>query len=128
MSCLQQRLPSIICKKCLPTHSLQCFKVGSESAESGEGIEGDCPMDEEIDLDSLKSYSSPDVLICGNCRFVKIFFSHIHTGDNDDHVMVHDDNDDNDDRDNNADNDDNVPGWCSPRSTQWSPTRGTTAS
>ena len=32
-------------------------------------------MDEEIDLDSLKSYSSPDVLICGNCRLVKISFS-----------------------------------------------------
>ena len=32
-------------------------------------------MDEEIDLDSLKSYSSPDVLICGNCRFANLFFS-----------------------------------------------------
>ena len=56
-------------------------------------------MDEEIDLDSLKSYSSPDVLICGNCRFVKIFFSHIHTGDNDD-------NNDNDYNHNNDDGDD----------------------
>jgi len=51
-------------------------EVGSESAESGEGVEGDCPMDEEIDLDSLKSYSCPDVLICGNCRMV---FTSIHT-------------------------------------------------
>ena len=79
-------------------YKYQYLKVGSESAESGEGVEGeiwvhnlllvqllyllvyvqvcmylitgDCPMDEEIDLDSLKSYSSPDVLICGNCRFV----------------------------------------------------------
>jgi len=52
------------------------LQVGSESAESGEGVEGDCPMDEEIDLDSLKSYSSPDVLICGNCRMV---FNSIHS-------------------------------------------------
>lgn len=45
-------------------------EVGSESAESGEGVETECPMDEEIDLDSLKSYTSPDILICGNCRMV----------------------------------------------------------
>jgi len=25
-------------------------------------------MDEELDLDSLKTYSAPDILICGNCR------------------------------------------------------------
>ena len=30
----------------------------------------DMVMDEEIDLDALKSYSAPDILICGNCRFV----------------------------------------------------------
>ena len=46
------------------------LQVGSESAESGEGCDGDCPMDEEIDLDSLKTYTSPDVLICGNCRCI----------------------------------------------------------
>ena len=71
-------------------------------------------MDEEIDLDSLKSYSSPDVLICGNCRFLNIFIVKFYIGDNDDHY--------------DTDNDDNVAGWYSPRSTQWSPTRGTTAS
>ena len=38
-----------------------------------DGVEGDCPMDEEIDLNSLKCYSSPDVLICGNCRFALVF-------------------------------------------------------
>ena len=27
-------------------------------------------MDEEIDLEALKSYSAPDILICGNCRQV----------------------------------------------------------
>ena len=43
-------------------------QVGSESAESGEGAEADCAMEEEIDMDSLKCYSAPDVLICGNCR------------------------------------------------------------
>ena len=26
-------------------------------------------MEEEIDLDALKTYSTPDILICGNCRF-----------------------------------------------------------
>jgi len=25
-------------------------------------------VDEEIDLDNLKSYCTPDILICGNCR------------------------------------------------------------
>ena len=30
-------------------------------------------MDEEIDLDALKSYSAPDILICGNCRLTWIF-------------------------------------------------------
>jgi len=28
----------------------------------------DMVMDEEIDLEALKSYSAPDILICGNCR------------------------------------------------------------
>ena len=28
----------------------------------------DMVMDEEIDLDALKCYSAPDILICGNCR------------------------------------------------------------
>ena len=27
-------------------------------------------MDEEIDIGALKSYSAPDILICGNCRYV----------------------------------------------------------
>ena len=31
-------------------------------------------MDEEIDLDALKSYSAPDILICGNCRFLEYTF------------------------------------------------------
>ena len=30
----------------------------------------DMVMDEEIDLEALKTYSAPDILICGNCRFV----------------------------------------------------------
>ena len=30
--------------------------------------ETDMAMDEEIDLDALKTYSTPDILICGNCR------------------------------------------------------------
>ena len=28
----------------------------------------DMVMDEEIDLDALKTYGTPDILICGNCR------------------------------------------------------------
>ena len=31
-------------------------------------------MDEEIDLDALKTYSTPDILICGNCRYVSLNF------------------------------------------------------
>ena len=34
----------------------------------------DMVMDEEIDLDALKSYSAPDILICGNCRFLEYTF------------------------------------------------------
>ena len=30
----------------------------------------DMVMDEEIDLDALKTYGTPDILICGNCRLV----------------------------------------------------------
>ena len=32
-------------------------------------------MDEEIDIGALKSYSAPDILICGNCRYVITFIS-----------------------------------------------------
>ena len=35
----------------------------------------DMVMDEEIDLEALKSYSAPDILICGNCRCVRRIFS-----------------------------------------------------
>ena len=39
----------------------------------------DMVMDEEIDLDALKTYGTPDILICGNCRLeirdVKLSFS-----------------------------------------------------
>ena len=31
-------------------------------------------MDEEIDLDALKCYSAPDILICGNCRYVDSWY------------------------------------------------------
>ena len=36
-------------------------------------------VDEEIDLDNLKSYCTPDILICGNCRsdIFKLFFEYI---------------------------------------------------
>ena len=30
----------------------------------------DMVLDEEIDLDALKTYGTPDILICGNCRLV----------------------------------------------------------
>ena len=30
--------------------------------------DSDIAMDEEVDLDALKTYSTPDILICGNCR------------------------------------------------------------
>ena len=30
----------------------------------------DMVMDEEMDLDALKTYGTPDILICGNCRLV----------------------------------------------------------
>ena len=32
-------------------------------------------MEEEIDIGALKSYSAPDILICGNCRYVITFIS-----------------------------------------------------
>ena len=35
----------------------------------------DMVMDEEIDLEALKSYSAPDILICGNCRCVRRIFT-----------------------------------------------------
>jgi len=33
-----------------------------------ENADSDMVMDEEIDIGALKSYSAPDILICGNCR------------------------------------------------------------
>ena len=30
--------------------------------------DSDMVMEEEIDIGALKSYSAPDILICGNCR------------------------------------------------------------
>lgn len=44
-------------------------ELTSEGADS-ESPENDIPMDEELDLDSLKTYATPDILICGNCRMV----------------------------------------------------------
>jgi len=42
-----------------------------EEAEEVSKVDIDTPMEEEqseIDLDSLKTYNTPDILICGNCR------------------------------------------------------------
>jgi len=45
--------------------------VDSETADT------DMVMDEEIDLDALKSYSAPDILICGNCRLCFDSITHL---------------------------------------------------
>ncbi len=36
--------------------------------EEEEEEEVDSSPEEELDLDNLKAYSTPDILICGNCR------------------------------------------------------------
>ncbi len=36
--------------------------------EEEEEEEVDSSPEEELDLDNLKTYSTPDILICGNCR------------------------------------------------------------
>ena len=37
--------------------------------EDEDEEEEDSSADEELDLDMLKCYSTPDILICGNCRW-----------------------------------------------------------
>lgn len=43
-------------------------RVEEGDSNDSEVADTDMVMDEEIDLDALKSYSAPDILICGNCR------------------------------------------------------------
>jgi hypothetical protein len=43
--------------------------------EDEEEEEDDSPAEEELDLDTLKVYSTPDILICGNCRYLSIEMS-----------------------------------------------------
>jgi len=38
--------------------------------DDNEVNDSDIAMDEEVDLDALKTYSTPDILICGNCRMI----------------------------------------------------------
>ena len=40
---------------------LICYPISTET---------DMCLDEEVDLSLLKTYSTPDILICGNCRMV----------------------------------------------------------
>ena len=39
-----------------------------EEEDEVDEVDEDDEVPEELDLDNLKTYSTPDILICGNCR------------------------------------------------------------
>merc|ERR1719282_1310719 len=52
-------------------------RVEEGDSNDSEVADTDMVMDEEIDLDALKSYSAPDILICGNCRLCFDSITHL---------------------------------------------------
>jgi len=54
----------------IPTAKRPRVEDANGETNDSETTDNDMVMDEEIDLDALKSYSTPDILICGNCRMI----------------------------------------------------------
>jgi len=59
-----------------PTAKRPRVEDSNGDTNDSETTDNDMVMDEEIDLDALKTYSTPDILICGNCRMI---FDSLHT-------------------------------------------------
>lgn len=59
-----------VAQTAIPTAKRPRVEEGGADANDNEMTETDMAMDEEIDLDALKTYSTPDILICGNCRMI----------------------------------------------------------
>jgi len=53
---------------CLPVQQAKRQRVEDSNTVTGGCESPDIPMEEEIDMENLKCYSTPDILICGNCR------------------------------------------------------------
>eukprot|EP00092_Neocalanus_flemingeri_P011216 GFUD01012082.1.p1 GENE.GFUD01012082.1~~GFUD01012082.1.p1 ORF type:complete len:277 (+),score=53.60 GFUD01012082.1:149-979(+) len=53
-----------------PTAKRPRVEDANGDTNDSETTDNDMVMDEEIDLDTLKTYSTPDILICGNCRMI----------------------------------------------------------